>query len=147
MREIKFRGKRVDNGKWVYGWYAPLVCNDKTVISNIRNSNGTDYRIIPETIGQFTGLCDKNGNEIYEGDIVSKPYERGKIIFNRIGYDGNTGLSGFVYVWAGKEWVYERKDYDTHEPFYECNNDIDLREIEVVGNIHDNPELLEEVEE
>ena len=59
MREILFRGKRKDNGEWVYGWYAPLVCNDKTIIPCIRNKNGTDKEVIPETVEQCTGLSEK----------------------------------------------------------------------------------------
>ena len=59
MREILFRGKRKDNGEWIYGWYAPLVCNDKTIIPCIRNKNGTDKEVIPETVEQCTGLSEK----------------------------------------------------------------------------------------
>ena len=50
MKEVLFRGKRKDNGEWIYGWYAPLVCNDKTIIPCIRNKNGTDKEVIPETV-------------------------------------------------------------------------------------------------
>lgn len=65
MREIKFRGKRVYNGEWVYGYY---VCD--LLGHHIIESNGFCYNIIPETVGQFTGLTDKNGTEIFEGDIL-----------------------------------------------------------------------------
>ena len=59
MRELLFKGKRKDNGEWIYGWYAPLVCNDKTIIPCIRNKNGTDKEVIPETVEQCTGLSEK----------------------------------------------------------------------------------------
>lgn len=70
MKEILFKGKRVDNGEWVYGWYSPLVGNDKTVIPSIKDSNGIAWKVERNTVSQFTGLCDKNGKKIFENDIV-----------------------------------------------------------------------------
>ena len=133
MREILFRGKRIDNDEWICGWYAPLVCNDKTVIPYIRNENGTDKEVIPKTVGQYTGLTDKNGKKIFEGDIVKvkitqnedrQTYENCKIKIGVIVYNGDFAL-------------------------FTCKNNFmnfinwAFNDYEVIGNIFDNPELLE----
>ena len=125
MREILFKGKRVDNGEWVEGWYAPLVCNDKTVIPYIRDINGTDWKIIPETVGQYTGLTDKNGNKIFEGDIVYyyiSPYHK-----------------RFIVEFFDGAFVIKNKGNHIRSPLYHF-----CPLVEVIGNIHDNPELLED---
>lgn len=65
MREIKFKAKRIDNGEWVYG----SINTDNKTVYEILCDEGGDYEVIPETVCQFTGLKDKNGNDIYECDI------------------------------------------------------------------------------
>ena len=78
MREIKFRGKRIDNGEWVYGYYIEDGLNNHYIVE-IKDNKDKDYyygktyryvEVIPETIGQFTGVYDKNNTPIYEGDLI-----------------------------------------------------------------------------
>lgn len=125
MREILFRGKRVDNGEWVQGDLLQNVdClkirEQEKDIKHIAKS----FVVIPETVGQYTGLTDKNGTKIFEGDIVKtkkgKPYEI-KV------------YKGCWAVWNGNfKNDYERWDF---------LNTFNSR-VEIIGNITDNPELL-----
>ena len=125
MREILFRGKRTDNGEWVYGWYAPLVCNDKTVIPYIRNENGTDKEVVPETVGQYTGLTDKNGKKIFEGDVLDCGDRIVIVEWHR-----------YCGTWDSRFIKYKGE---------KCSNGITPFEWKyravIIGNIYDNPEL------
>lgn len=124
-REIKFRGMGV-NGEWHYGYLS--VVTDKRVGvplgSYISNKAGSPfaYQVRPETVGQFTGLYDKNGKEIYEGDVVRLTWRDNSTDVGRIGYYEN------AFVWGSPSWRIYR---------------LDQYELEVIGNIHENRELLE----
>lgn len=113
MREIKFRGKRTDNGEWIVGY---LMASD--VIGDFMNND----HVVPETVGQFSGLKDKNGVGIYEGDILtySGITSNGKEIIRAVNYNSNHAVF--------------------QSGMYLLNQSIGLSE--VIGNIHDNPELL-----
>ena len=124
MKEILFEGKRVDNGEWAYGWYAPLVCNDKTVIPSIKDSNGIAWKVERNTVSQFTGLCDKNGKKIFENDIVKL----------------TIGLQGDKSTYDSVNCTVEfRSDNCGIAVFYPFTNS-NIIETEVIGNIYDNEE-------
>ena len=145
MREILFRGKRVDNGEWVYGYYVKPThhwhehgIHDDWIIRTAYQNGGyfnvvERYAVVPETVGQFTGLTDKNGKKIFEGDIVeykdcpASDYYRETIICNR----------GVIEFSEGQFYVTERETVEMDDLIYENTMDS-----EVIGNIYDNKELI-----
>ena len=145
MREIKFRGKRVDNGEWVYGCFAEFVNYlDGDTKPGIQVTNqvpsGFDrmipafetelVEVIPETVGQYTGLYDKNGVEIYEGDIITTDLERPYLI---VEYRNGAFMSNCN---DGLEDCYDIFFGTSEEP-----KEV-YKYIEVIGNIYENPELM-----
>lgn len=137
MREIKFRGKRIDNGEWVFGDYSRYSKYKSIIMVDLLEEE--DYWVLSETVGQCTGLKDKNGVEIYEGDIVTACwYDDYEKRFPKPNYD-MTGIVEFTEGWMSY-WI---ADYDKKE-FSELNGQGYCRwTIEVIDNIYDNPELME----
>jgi len=123
--EIKFRGKRIDNGEWVYGYLA-----DEDYINDINSIDLSSIEVDRGTIGQFTGLFDKNGKEIYEGDILGA---NGKIIGWVKG-----GARGYCYDVVYINHPTGEKRWSLYGTVVEDFNN----KIEVISNIHDNPELI-----
>lgn len=133
MREILFRGKRVDNGKWIFGGYAK--CNNRHyILTDIdlfcKEWVFKNIEVIPETVGQYTSFTDKNGKKIFEGDIVNY-----------------TGMPKIYMIDFHEEFLHCSLFYYDKElkNIYYCGivHKNDGKSIEVIGNIHDNPELLE----
>lgn len=117
MREIKFRGKRLDNGEWVYGGIIFIDGGEPHIFCNYGG-----VEVDPATVGEYAGLKDKNGKEIYEGDILTDEFES-------IG----------VVEWRDGAFVVNFADFDIYQ-IADCFDDS--YQMWSIGNIHDNPELL-----
>lgn len=140
MREILFRGKRLDKGKWVEGAFCPKNCDDPfgpmvdrpSIIKLEAPCDGFWFDVDPATVGQYTGLQDKNGKKIFEGDIVeghchsawNHDLMRGEVAYGRNGFEARH------YVKCGDE-----RRYFAYKVLFS-------KDVVVIGNIHDNPELL-----
>lgn len=148
MREILFRGKRLDNGEWAYGSLLQVEHDDGSFTTAIfhKKDAGGDAEVAPSTVGQYTGLKDKNGVNIFEGDIVDLFGMKGKVVQecgafgiafmktidcdlleSKIPFNNSANFcfnDNFISLWE-VFWNYEQDD----NPLYE---------VEVIGNIHDN---------
>lgn len=138
MREIRFRGRRIDNGEWVYGWLYSFVpygdFHDRGFM--IKEDVGDDYEVDPETVGQYAGrktVVDEK--EIYQGDILS---------FVRASYDGSSqGVETGYVEWSddASSWIVRENIGSMEEEwmYLILHNDDG---VEIIGNIYDHPHLL-----
>ncbi len=152
MRKILFRGKREDSGEWIFGAFIPDLIGWGFIKPFGKAKKDLHMQYVDrETVGQYTGLTDKNGVKIFEGDIVEFfgmcgqivqecgafgiaviPYINYDLLESKIPFKNNANFcfnDNFVSLWE-LWWNYEQDD----NPLYE---------VEVIGNIHENPELLE----
>ena len=151
MREILFRGKSIEDGKWFIGqllhFKSPVSEKELNVVvegcewddSNEWFNIGRRAKVIPETVGQYTGLTDKNGNKIFEGDMI-KPFDdeidkmvvefrHGQFLLCLYGERGY--MAEYGWEESGNYGCFEEEPLSSYGD-----------EIEVIGNIHDNTELL-----
>jgi uncharacterized phage protein (TIGR01671 family) len=150
QREIKFRGQRVDTKEWVYGYLIECGITGESYIFPIGNDvNESErvgeegclrivtYEVIPETVGQFTGLKDKNEKEIYESDLIEIKTEKHHFV-SEITWDSDIG--GFEFqdtenTYCGLDAIKIFKNGSSLYGGY----------VEVIGNIYQDPELLQGV--
>lgn len=136
MREIKFRGK-TENGEWVYGYVDATAYKDLVVIHSV----ATTYKVLPETVGQCTGLEDANGNDIYEGDIMKSAFSKrafGVVVWRQQGY------FCIIPIERLNDKYDDYNEYSTLGHMLEAKVEGTPCNFEVIGNIHDNPELTQQ---
>lgn len=141
-REILFRGQKSSTKEWIEGSLIINKAGDHVITQVIENPvhlgtlNGWCFAVLAETIGQYTGLKDKNGVKIFEGDVCK--------------YDDNENMSDwvsgetFVVIGLKGRFTARMKPYDNHNGTNQNTMNEDVEDcVEVIGNIHSNPELLE----
>lgn len=147
MREYVFRGKRIDTKEWVYGG---IVTDDPKGVQIVRwNSFGLGYLetyvVDPDTVGQFTGRPDKNGVKIFDGDILQFGEKRLVVWWNEEAFQWQAKERKEVtctYNGASTRGIFDNIDLGWIYAEIPC---LGKMSTEIIGNIHDNPELLEEV--
>lgn len=129
MRDIKFRGRRLSDGQWVYGYYYHVGTPYPAIVYATKEGLCGEDTVTPDTVGQYTGLRDRNGKEIYEGDICS---------------------GGMLRCNGGYSTYTDKATVSFQDGIFKLGS-ISLisfaSQTEVIGNVHENPELLAKADE
>ena len=133
MREILFRGKRVDNGEWIQGDIVQFPVHGVVRIVE-QEPSYKDAEVDSDTVGQYTGLTDKNGRKIFEGDIIHLEYSQ--VFF------GGEYFGEYTAEVSYKEGCFITDGINNGDEIETPLSGFDNDEVEIIGNIHDNPELL-----
>ena len=133
MREILFRGKRVDNGEWIQGDIVQFPVHGVVRIVE-QEPSYKDAEVDSDTVGQYTGLTDKNGRKIFEGDIIHLEYSQ--VFF------GGEYFGEYTAEVSYKEGCFITDGTNNGDEIETPLSGFDNDELEIIGNIHDNPELL-----
>jgi len=126
MRTIKFRGKNISTGEWRYGCLVRYSDHSCYIFGDYVDKNEV-WEVLTETVGQFTGLLDKNGNEIYEGDVLYYPMQGKRVVYYP--FNERVASYGLREISTGMCSTLQ----DSHRVY------------EIIGNLYQNPELLEGV--
>ena len=153
MREILFRGKRIDNGEWVYGFYVCIDNKHHYIFTGGKDTSGLYptflyHEVDPSTVGQYTGMTDRKGKKIFEGDLLSATIKA--VVNKRI---NDWGLTDYDFEKKTAVWSVEWKVFNARHGFYVYGKDRRFHALlsnsimincdcEVIGNIHDNIKLL-----
>jgi uncharacterized phage protein (TIGR01671 family) len=133
--EIKFRGQRIDNNEWVFGYYVFNPHFNRSEIISFDSERSYAYEIIPETLSQFICVKDKYGKEIYKGDLLKRTEK----------IDGNwvdTIYERFEVISSSSFYSFEYQPIDGRQYKQYTKRPFGGEEIEIIGNVYQNPELI-----
>lgn len=137
-REILFRGKEIKTGKWIEGDLLRMG-GHSFIFPDPAPKVFNQYEVDPETVGQFTGVKDKNGTRIFEGDVIECLDSFDDSIRHRVEFRPEKGYFALFLIKGGDPWAIKVGNPDVG---YICQSHIDRWSKYIVGNIYDNPDLL-----